>query len=835
MRTLSILPFLIIIVHFSVFAQVDLDVQLEGQNDFREIVNIIDRYYEGHEEDWRGENGRAPKLKHWKRWEWYMSSRLGHNNEFVSINDSLFKAKKIVQGQYSDDVLRTVNSHWQSVGPSSTTSGIGRADRIAFHPSDPDIFYVGTPASGLWRTTNGGSTWTALTDHMPAIGISGIVVDWENPSTIYMLTGDGDSAYLGGFVDQFGYTRKSMGVWKSTNSGATWYQTGELDPGDYQSFKLVQSPLNSNTLLAATDVGVFKTTNGGATWVKTLNDNVFDLEFRPGNAVVYASSDDKVYYSLFSGDNWTEANFDVNLGSPIRIELAVTPDHNNYVYALIGEVNAAGTYGGTYRSTNGGIDYQLMSSTPNILGSANDGTGNNEFAEYIHSLAVSSADRDMVIAGGVNIWTSSNGAASYSAITNGYHSDIHQLAYNPLDDKLYACTDGGIYLSEDDGATWTPFLDGFNTSQIYHMAGTPLNEDYILIGLQDNGVKLKSDNSSTFTHVRSADGFDVSFNPIDETEFYATINQGARHFTNSGGASTSITPPNANWFGTIRAHISDENTVFYGSDTFQISTDKGNSWSFVLNSATWALETCPSNSNRLYAAGASSYNANSNGTLTRSDDQGATWDSLHLNTGFAPLDSFTKITDIAVNPGNSNSVYVTFGGFFEGQKVYRSTNAGGTWENFSGSLPNMPINAIVVNAAGNQVYIGTDLGVFYRHTSMDDWMPYTNSMPITPVTGLYIDESNDKLYASTFGRGVWKVDLVGNCDNNLTLNGNYEGYKLYQAGNQITTAGLIYGGVGTTTYFKAGNRVLLTPGFRASKNTMFKAYIGGCGEGDIPE
>ena len=118
---------------------------------------------------------------------------------------------------------------------------------------------------------------------------------------------------------------------------------------------------------------------------------------------------------------------------------------------------------------------------------------------------------------------------------------------------------------------------------------------------------------------------------------------------------------------------------------------------------------------------------------------------------------------------------------------------------------------------------------------MNDWMPYNNDFPITPVTGLFIDESNDKLYASTFGRGVWKVDVVGSCDNNLTLNGWYDGYQFYQASNQITTAAQIYGGSGTNVFFKAGNRVLIKPGFRARKNTLFKAYTGGCGEGDIPE
>lgn len=830
-----IVVFAMCIVGTTIVAQQDLKTQLKGKKNLNEIMRVVDQYYEGKDGNWNGDRGEVPKLKHWKRWEWYMSGRLGENNEFVSIQDSIIKAKRIVEKSFPEATLRSLNHSWESVGPTSTSNGIGRADRIAFHPSDPDIFYVGTPAAGLWRTTNGGSSWTSLTDHMPAMGVSGVVVDWDNPSIIYMLTGDGDSDYINGFVDNFEYERKSMGVWKSYNGGFTWYPTGELDPGDYQSFKLVQSPISPNTLLAATSLGVFRTTNGGQSWEKTLNDDIFDVEFKPGSGVAYASSNDKMYYSLFSGSSWAEASLDVSPGSPIRIELAVTPANNSYVYALVGEETTPGLYGGTYRSTDNGMTYELRSTTPNILGSKSDGTDDKNISEYANALAVSNTNKEKVVAGGIRIWTSSNGGSVYPAQKTGYHADIHELAYNDLDGKLYACTDGGIFMSEDDGDSWTGFLDGFNTSQIYHMAGTSLNDDYFVIGLQDNGVKIKTDGTSTFDHINGADGFDVSFNPADETEFYATANQSAIRFWNSGADKETITPPNNDWFGTIRAHISDENTVFYGSDTFQISNDKGSTWTPVFNTASWALETCPSNSNRLYASGATNYNKNSNGSLSRSDDQGATWSPLHLNNGFAPVDTFNKITDIAVNPGNSNVVYVTFGGFFEGQKVYWSDDAGAEWDNWSGSLPNIPINAIVVNDAGNQVYIGTDIGVFYRHTSMSDWMPYNNSLPLTPVTELFIDESNDILYVSTFGRGVWKVDVVDNCENNLTLDGDFEGYQFYQASNQISTAGLIKGGIGTTVFFKAGNRVLLKPGFRASKYTVFEAYTGGCGEGDIPE
>ena len=838
MRHYIIIILTIFGTNFQSYAQQDLHSRLEGKTNYYDIVNTVDKYYEGHDDNWRGINGDDPKIKHWKRWEWYTSSRIGRNGEFVNFKDSLQKAIDEVEKKFPKDTRRDVNGTWQTIGPSSTTDGIGRADRIAFHPTDPDIYYVGTPNGGLWRTIDGGTTWEPLTDHLPSIGISGIVVDYDNPSTIYILTGDGDSANNGGFVFQFGYARKSIGVLKSTDSGATWKKTGILDEADYLPFKLVQSPVNPNHLLAATSLGIYKSTNGGGSWSKTHNGKIFDIEYKPGSGTtVYASGKDKIYYSIFGGSSWVEAELSDTLDSPRRIELAVTPHDDSYVYALIGDTDkdAAGTYGGTFRSTDSGQTYQLRSTTPNVLGNSS-GFDDSDVAAYALTMAVSPINKDQLATGCKCVYTSFTGGAWFPGAVFGYHGDIHQLAYNPLNNKLYNCNDGGVDVSDDDGETWTNFYDGFETSQMYHMTGTPLDDDYFLGGLQDNGVKVRTANHGSWAHAWGSDGFDVAYNPIDKTEFYATVNQGALRFWNNGSSSDVISPPIRDWFGTIRTHVSDPNIVFYGTDTIQISYDKGLTWTNSFASGTWALETCPSNSNRLYAAGGDNFNVSDTAAaLTRTDDLGLTWDTISTNAGFPGPNNYNKITDIGVNPGNSNSVYVTFGGMVDGVKVFRSGDAGGTWENYSGSLPNIPINCIVINEAADQVYIGTDIGVFYRHSSMNDWMPFNNKLPNVPVTDLFIDENNDEIYASTFGRGAWRNDLVDGCPNNMSLGGNFVGNHFYQAAGQITTDAHVKGGLNTQVFFKAGERVIIEPGFRAYKHTLFKAYTGGCGEGDIPE
>ena len=183
-------------------AQTSLERQLEGKSTLKEIMSVVDEYYKDKPLDWRGEEGQDRRIKHWKRWEWYLSSRLGENDEFVNIPERLIKAD--VQVEKMDTFqLRNVNDFWQTEGPQSTnTTGIGRADRIAFHPSNPNIFYVGTPAGGLWKTTDGGNSWIPLTDNFPSMGISGIIVSHDNPNKVFILTGDADSEYIGGLVQQ---------------------------------------------------------------------------------------------------------------------------------------------------------------------------------------------------------------------------------------------------------------------------------------------------------------------------------------------------------------------------------------------------------------------------------------------------------------------------------------------------------------------------------------------------------------------------------------------------------------------------------------------------------
>ena len=818
------LPFL------SLAQQPTLKDKLTGKATLEEIMQVVDQHYADIEAG-KIRQTDEPDYKHWARWAWYASGRLGDNGEFVDVNQKLDEARRTLER----DQQRSSMGSWGWLGPySSTAQAIGRVDRIAFHPTNPNIIYAGCPSGGLWRTTSGGTLWYAMTDFLPSIGIGGIVVDHANPNIIYVLTGDGDGC-LGGYVSAMGYTRRSAGVYKSYDGGYTWQETGTLPvSGAYYGYDLVQDPNNANILLAATSNGLFKTVNGGASWYEVLSGRISDVKYRPGSSTgVYAARwGGDIRYSTNGGESWTASTFYPALSSAAeRVEIAVSNESVTTAWALIGPAVAAGEFEGLYLTINGGQTFVQVLDTPNILGGETDGTGEGDQAWYDHSLAVSHTNSIHVVTGGIRVWRTTSSPSSMVYV-GGTHADVHDLAFNPLDNKLWAGTDGGIYSSTNLGDTWTFHSgNGLMSTQIYHMSGTTVDNNRVIMGTQDNGVQMRQSNSSSFTYFAGGDGFDSRFDPGSSTSGIISSNRGVYRFWNSGSNVTGNIAPSDTWFPTLEVHKSNANIKFYGGSDVYKTEDNGSSWDNIGASGTWAMTTCPSNHQRIYVAGGAKFNSIV-GEVYRSDNLGSTWTVISDNPGFPAGD--LKITDISVHPTNSNLVWITVGGFSDGNKVFYSGNAGGSWTNMSGDLPNIPVNCVVVSDL-NMAYIGTDLGVFYRNILMPDWMPFYSGLPNVPVTDLFLNPSIDRIRAGTFGRGVWESDLFSNCPNGIGLTQQIWGRKLYEASNYITVSGDITRGENSQVTMKAGGYVRFLPGFSITPGSTLHAYIAACGTQGIPD
>ncbi len=862
-KCLSILIWLLFIQVFVAYAQDDtlLKQQLQGKQNFTDIMNTVKAYYNSTETKARlGIDAVNRKMKHWRRYEWYMSSRLGPNGEFVNINQKMMEATGInsrlnTHTNKGENTASISGGAWTVVGPMNTDNGIGRVDRLAFHPTDANTVYAGTTAGGLWRTTDAGTNWSNLSPDIPSGGISGIAIDPVNTNTIYILTGDGDSNF-GGFVQDFGYMRLSIGVLKSTNGGANWTKTGDFPGADYSSltgYRLIMHPTNNNILYACTSQGIWATSNGGETWGLNIGGGrFFNMEFKPGSDnVCYTTNSEpdfsRSYFlrSTNSGLTWDTVNsVTALLNNPTkRVELAVAPSNPNRVYLLAGGVpGAAGNPGlnrfrGLLLSEDQGLTFALQTNTPNILGRATTGIDTAEQSNYDLAIAVSNTNSGTIVTGAIQVWNSTDSGNNFTYRGN-LHDDVHDLGYHPIGNKLWAATDGGVYSSINHGVSWTSHFQDMNITQFYRMAVDPNDYINMIAGAQDNAVKRKTGATSFFDEIACCDGFGVGYDNTNSDTIYTINNQAIGRSFDGGNNFTNITPvqTTATWATNLAVHTSLPGALFVGSDSVWRSTNNGTNWTAsIFTLAGWFLRTCPSNGSRVYAAGGNAYNAN-NGILRRSDDGAATWTNANIlsnHPGF-PV-NYPKITSINVDPTNSLRVWVTFGGFTDNMKVFYcdyNTNPAGNWVNRSGTLPNVPVNSIAIDN-NNNAYIGTDNGVYYRGTGMTDWVPFYNNLPYVPVTDLIISETENRIRASTFGRGIWSSELYSTCETDLNITGTLEGQEFYEASNNISSTASLLTSEGSKVQMRGGNQVLLQDGFSARENTNFRAAIGPCGSGGV--
>lgn len=830
-----------------------LTSRLKGKQRLDEIARELKSYYNDPATiNRKGAVQAERETKQWRRWLWYMSSRVGEKGELVNIEQKNFEANgnQLMRQQPNNAELLSTAGTWSLLGPTNTTSGIGRVDRLAFHPTDKDIVYAGTTAGGLWRTTDGGANWSSLSPNISSPAISGIAIDPGNTNILYILTGDGDSN-ISGLVEDFGYMRLSIGVLKSTNGGSTWQKTGDFPGANYNTlvgYRLIMHPSNAQILYACTSQGIYITTNGGTSWSLSIGPGRFyDMAFQPGSgSVCYATSirnnRASFWKSTSSGllnswDSTLTINNQINNPSS-RVEIAVAPSNTGVVYLLCGGIPVGGNaFKGVFRSTNAGTSFSLQGSTPNILGRASDGLDSASQSTYDLAIAVDNTNSATVITGGVRCWRSLNSGSTW-AYRGGHHEDVHDLGFHPADNKLWMANDGGVYTSTDNGATWTSHFSTMSVSQFYRIAVRPDDILQVIAGAQDNGLKRRPSATSTFDHVSGADGFAVGYDAANNSIFYAVRNQDIFRYSNDGANPPTTITPNSpgnlnNPFSMSMApHATLGNALFIGSDSFWRSTNGGANWNINLINAGWFIRTCPSNGNRVYVAGGTSYTSTT-GILRRSDDGGVTWPFANIlsnNNGFPG--TFPRITSINVDPSNSLNVWVTFGGFTAGTKVFSSTDGGANWVNRTGTLPNLPINTIAIDS-DNNAYLGTDNGVYYMGTSMNDWVPFYNNLPYVPITDLVISEDDGRIRAGTFGRGIWTSDLYTGCVADVVVGGTLNGQEFFAASNSVTSTSTLQLTEGTKVQMRGGFEVKLLPGFTAQESTSYRAIIGPCGSGGV--
>lgn len=784
-----------------------------------------------------------------QRFWYYAETRLNAQGRLGDTRTPAWQARLAAEQAQPASQARTTttNGNWYDIHAdigkedNGNVVGIGRVTVVAFHPTNPNILYVGTPVSGVWRSTNHGTSWEPLTSDEPFWGVCALTVDPNNGNTLWAITGD-----------DFGAT-PCTGVYKSTNGGTDWAEQNSfpltLTGGNgYSSRKILVNPSNSQIVYAAIagfNAGLFKTTNGGTTWTQiVMNNNIQDFELHPTNP--------SILYVCDVNSIWRSTNAGGSFGSPVftapyangndGMRLAVTPASPNTVYALCGNKNLpAGSYGGLFKSINSGAAWSsALSTTPNILSVAS-GNGQGGPIWWSLGLAVSPANANIVHAGSLQEWSSTNGGVNWTA--NAYldaqfnqpgdddcHSDLHYLAYN--DGKLYYCNDGGIYYTTNGGSRWWDISAGLHITDVYKTSSCEADPCMLVAGTQEVGSNVMHGpfRDPVMDMPWGGDGMDNAIVPNDPSKVYVCGFAGnSLGFSSQGAIQNSIvdiTPTTlgpGDWVTPIQINPSKYSTllVAYTEVGVRYSYGQG-SWVNLSPGAfgndftpAKAVTFAPSDTTTIYVA--------KGPRVYRTTNYGSTW--ANISTG---LSANGAVKGIAVDPLDARHAFVVCSNWSAGEKVYELLNGSTQWINLSGSLPNVPAECIVYQKdTRDGLYVGTDAGVYYRDDFSGGWQPFSNGLPYVGVNDLDILYETKKLRAATTGRGVWETHLQGvTIGNLLSLSGTTSATIVNEAYGQITSSQTI-NSPGNVTY-RSASAVKLNPSFRVNPGATFLGTVSPC-------
>ena len=714
------------------------------------------------EEAAKGEKGEKEHNEAWKiykRWEHDVAPMMiaRHGDRLGAHNPA--EAAHYAAQRAHHSGLHSTAANWTYIGSQTSfddgggDSSTGRVNCVRFDPINPSTIYCGAPSGGLWKSVNFGQSWQLLnTDNLGQIGVSDIAINPTNPNTIYIATGDiANSACF------------SVGVLKSTDGGNTWDTTGlswTVSEG-YLIARLLMSPLDSNTLIAATNAGVYKTSDGGNTW--TADSTIYGLtgmEFNPLNPNTIYTCGTQLYKSVDGAATWHH----ITAGLPYAaasggFAIGLTPADTSCVYILVSDTPSAGAayqpFTGIYRSLDAGFTFTLRSANPDPSNTGTQG-------QYDLVVGVSPIDRDKLVMAAVENAHSSDGGATWTAPTFDSHVDHHDMRfYGTSGDTVFSADDGGLFISTDAGATWAGLNNGMHIGQIYNISSSNQAKLYYLTGRQDEGTLLQD---TTYENLLfGGDGLECLIDPTNPLNLFGSSEYGyivnSPDGGNTGGIITSNYGSGVNGQGAWNTPYAldplTSKTIYVAKDYVYKSTDNGNTWAQLntppLDQSNYftadyiMMAIAPTNHNYIYAG--TYYN------LYVSKDGGATFTDIS-----AGLDS--PFFCMAVSQDHPEELWV---GTTQGH-IFKSVNAGQTWADFSQGLPVgtpfSPQTIASVKGSPDGLYTGLYYagGVYYRDSTMNQWMPYSNGLPNVTVNQIEIDYCLGKIRAATYGRDIWESD-----------------------------------------------------------------------------
>ena len=761
---------------------------------FREMQRQFHQFKKSHD---------LSKENYWKNFKRYEADMQLKTNGHGEPDGFGVYLEEAIRAAEQTQARSTAQSIWYPIGPNGIPqnltgymeNGIGRVNCVGFHPSNPLIFYVGVAQGGVWKTTNGGTTYVPITDQLPITRVSDICVDPVNPNTLYISLCDFEYIDKGLYLDgRKRHTHYGLGVYKSTDAGLSWSPTGlsfALNNGDITLIrKILVNPSNNSELLACGVSGLYRSVNGGNTWTKKMDSLFWDMEQDPVNpSIIYAATGwvknantghAGIYKSSDFGNTWVQLNSGIPAqGSVQRVKLAIAPSNHNLIYAITTDLSDG--LDGIYVSNNAGLNWTYKYPGLNIL---ENGQGNSSGGQGPYDLAaiVDLQDPAKLFVGGINVWGSNDTASTFDPATHWtlqfgsstIHGDIHYMARQPVSQAIFVCSDGGIYKTNQiQPATfgsqwptnWTNLSDGMQCTSFYRIASSKNTKGRIVAGAQDNATFYY--NGTQWNTIFGGDGMDCYLDPINHQDILGSSQFGNLFLSQNDGFSGSFVGSNPNfenseWTTPIVADYNHPGVLYVGNENVVKSTDGGQNWMPLTampssgpggqNTEISALAVASSNSLVIYAARRVRYEFGLMGRVFKSVNGGTSFANITSN-----LPDTLYYTSLDVNPQDANDVCITMAGFAGGCKIFRTTNGGVSWSNLTFNLPNVPANCVKFVPGGSQILVASDIGIYLLNGNV--WTSIGVGLPNVILTDIEFNPALNKIYVSSFGRGIWESSL----------------------------------------------------------------------------
>ena len=722
---------------------------------------------------------------------------------FVSVFSIETQAQKI-----KTDLFKNMKA--RAIGPAAMSGRITAIDAVV---ANPDIIYAGSASGGVWKTENGGTTWTSIFDENPILNIGSIAVQQSNPSVIWVGTGEGNprnSVNLG------------AGIYKSLDAGKTWKLMGLEKTKNIH--RVIIDPTNPNIVYAGVignpfadhpERGLFKTIDGGQNWEKILFTNersgVADMVMDPTNPnklfvamwehhrntydFKSGGKGSGFYVTLDGGKNFTKLQNKTNgipEGELGRIGVAIARSEPNRVYALIESSKNA-----LYRSDDGGFKWEKVNDDDE-----ESIKGNRPF--YFWDLAVDTKNENRVYSVLQKVSMSEDAGKTFKVILpyEGVHPDHHAFWIHPEDPSfIINGNDGGIAISRDRGRKWT-FAEALPLGQYYHVNVDNEIPYNVYGGLQDNGswkgpAYTWQDGGIRNSHWQmmvGGDGFDV-MPDLQDARFGYAMSQGGNlaRYDAETGANVFIRPTapdlktrlRFNWNAAFALDPVDKTTIYYGSQFVHKSADKGMNWEIIspdlstdnkvqqkATDETGGLTmdvTYAENHNNILTIAPSPVKqgviwiGTDDGNVQVTQDGGKTWNNVTSRLSGLPKESW--IAQIKASTFNVGEAYVTANNYRQGDMgvyIYRTKDFGQTWTRL------VDDKKVVGYALAFQqdvvepklMFVGTEQGLW---VSVDEGVNFTQwkaGFPPVSTMDLSIQEREGDLVIATFGRAIYVLDNI---------------------------------------------------------------------------